>query len=204
MPNKLTPKELAEIVELYSADKSSFSWADGDLYCPTSSLYPLAKLGAAAKTYIPAMIAEIAALEAELADAAELHLADESTIYQLEHRIVPEAQKAVEESRRRRGLVEADLKEWQDYWGCEYPHDSHVATNGVLGREQERANLACNEVASLKARLAEESARLDWMDRRLNGFLLMKETALKWRIETGGYAEESVTVRGVIDAAREK
>jgi hypothetical protein len=65
-----------------------------------------------------------------------------------------ESQKAVEEARRRRLLVEADLKEWQEYWGCEYPHDSHVATNGVLGREQERANLACNEVASLKAELA--------------------------------------------------
>jgi hypothetical protein len=41
------------------------------------------------RTDIPSLLSHIAALEAELLDAAELHLADESTIYQLENRIVP-------------------------------------------------------------------------------------------------------------------
>jgi hypothetical protein len=54
----------------------------------------------------------ISALEGELLDAAELHQADESTIYQLEHRIVPGLRSELAEARKDsdllRDLIDAD------------------------------------------------------------------------------------------------
>ncbi len=54
--------------------------------------------------------------------------------------------------RQRADKAEAELKGWQDYWGCDSPHDSHVQIGTSepfarqLGKEQARANKAGNEL----------------------------------------------------------
>lgn len=58
--------------------------------------------------------------------------------------------------------LKRDLAEWQDYWGCDSPHDSHVQAGNSnpfsrqLGKEQARANTAENA----NNRMREEVERL--------------------------------------------
>ncbi len=56
----------------------------------------------------------------------------------------------------KRDKLAAQLKEWQDYWGCDDPHDSHIQsgsgpTDYALGKEQERANRLAAQVEKLRA-----------------------------------------------------
>lgn len=51
------------------------------------------------------------------------------------------------------------LTEWQDYWGCDSPHDTHVQIGNTqprerqLGKEQARANTLQNQNAVLEQEL---------------------------------------------------
>ena len=53
--------------------------------------------------------------------------------------------------------LKAEITEWQDYWGCESVHDSHIqiGTNNAhdrqLGLEQARANRAENKLEAINA-----------------------------------------------------
>ena len=69
--------------------------------------------------------------------------------------------------------LEAELKEWQDYWGCESPHDTHVQAGTTdpyvrqLSKEQARANQATHRIVDLEAenkklRDALEHADCEW------------------------------------------
>lgn len=43
--------------------------------------------------------------------------------------------------------AESELKEWQDYFGCDDPHNTDVMDGTALGNEQMRNNILENEAA---------------------------------------------------------
>lgn len=43
--------------------------------------------------------------------------------------------------------AESELKEWQDYFGCDSPHDTDVMDGTALGNEQMRNNILENKSA---------------------------------------------------------
>jgi len=71
----------------------------------------------------------------------------------------------IEWLRQRAEAAERDLAEWQDYWGADSPHDTHVQVGTSekfarqLGKEQARANTAENRLDQMTERAeAAESA----------------------------------------------
>lgn len=63
--------------------------------------------------------------------------------------------------------LNAKVAEWEDYWGCESPHDSHVQSGEPgqyarqLGLEQARANRAENKYDDQAGRYEEMEGELD-------------------------------------------
>ena len=49
----------------------------------------------------------------------------------------------------------AELEQWRSHFGCDSPHDTEVGSDTALGKEQERANRAENELKRLRAGLRE-------------------------------------------------
>ncbi len=89
---------------------------------------------------------------------------------------------------QRAEAAEAALKEWQDYWGSDSPHDTHVQIGTSekyerqLGKEQVRANTAENRLARAEAALAEAKLVIDaargirhWHDTANGGMIVSGE-----------------------------
>ena len=75
--------------------------------------------------------------------------------------------------------VAARLKEWEDYWGCESPHDSHVQAGcypNQLGKEQARANRAENTCRELLEALKEA---VEYVGVHCHGSI--DDTPVSWR-----------------------
>lgn len=49
--------------------------------------------------------------------------------------------------------AESELKEWQDYFGCDSPHDTNVMDGTALGNEQMRNNILENKSAKQSVHL---------------------------------------------------
>lgn len=116
------------------------------------------------------------------------------------------AQLAAEQSRREKELADfrkahdetiAKLHEWQDYWGCESPHDTHVQAGTTpdgfgrqLGIEQARANLATHRISELTARIAllepQNNQLRDAAERAERELVLANASAHNWEVAFEG------------------
>ena len=180
--NGIPRKECAVIADLTrkleEAQKSSNGWAAkwGEEVEESQRLRGL----------IAALTARAEAAELDLATASRnaKHYADMSLYLERER----------DEAKRRQGLAESDLKAWQDYWGCESPHDSHVSQGDVLGKEQERANRAENRNSILERERDESIARIGLRMGQVDALKRERDEHRKVRMEhhdaiVNGYAK---------------